>query len=248
MHVRHALVLSILSSALAACDGGATSRLNNGERGEISLAVAGVPAEHQPFEVLVFVNRTIPMCQEGSCIEEAPIVGMAAGCDDEAVCSIQQQEPTEEGRRCRVVIDAGKAGEARLMIQVETASGELRQDTFLIKVARPTEMEVTCSACDRGLRPGEEAQATCSLFNRDVSADPLLGTCDAWSMGQGVEIVGLGESAPASDGLRLPQVAGQSGTSTARAFGNVFTVRKRLPESAEIVFSGGDVQQRLMAR
>lgn len=245
--MRVPVLVTLVSLSATACGGPVPERLNNGDRGEISLAVSGIPAEHQPFEVLISVKARPMFCNDGdACITMLPIVGMAAGCDDEAVCSVKQQEPTEEGRQCRVVIDAGKAGETRLMLEVETESGELRRDTFLIKVAQPTAVEVACEQCGMGMAPGEETRATCSLFNRDVSPEPLLGTCDAWSTGRGVEVIGLGEVSV--DGTRKPRVAGAAPSSTGRTFGNVFTIRKTMAEGAEVVFSGGDVEQHLMTR
>jgi hypothetical protein len=227
------------------CDGANMGGLNNGERGEISMAVGGISATHQPFDVLFFVQRSTALCGEAeNCVEEVPIIGMAAGCEDERICSVQQQEPVEEGRRCRVVVDAHEAGKTRLVVEVETSGGEIRRDLFTVEVAAAQSVEVECARCESGMLPGDEAQARCSLYNRAVSDGPLMGSCDAWVARDGVEIIGEGHAGDAV----APHFQGELRRGSARAFGNVFTLRKTQPITAELVFSGGEVESRIVAR
>ncbi|MEW5854283.1 MAG: hypothetical protein AB2A00_36250 [Myxococcota bacterium] len=247
--MRSSLLMScVMPGLLAGCLTGSDEGLNNGERGEISMAMPGLPVEHQPFEITIFVQRQSAICGRGQvCVEDEPIVGMAAGCEDESICVVAQQDPVEEDRRCRVSVDAHQAGETRLLVEVETASGVIRRDVFPIRVTSPTSMEVTCAACDQGLAPGQEAEAQCRLYNRALSPDPLQGACDAVPMGLSVEVEGnLGMIAPADAQAQGPRFSDEA-PAGARAFGNVFTVRKKLPQAAEVRFSAGEVEHRITA-
>lgn len=231
------------SVVLVACGQDGGGALNNGQQGQVSMAVAGIPQQGRAFGLQLFVQQHQPSCLQGDCQKAVPIVGMAAGCENESVCLVPTQDPSEmPDNHCGVNVQAVGEGKTRLLVEVQTAGGEIRRDWFPMVVATPKEVRVDCQDCTAG---AQEVHVTCHGFNQDVTPEALLGGCDALADGAGISLTGDGVAAASSSSQeRGPHVV--SGGSSLHAVGNSFTITRTGNAAVDITFKAGSATQHLL--
>lgn len=223
---------------LGGCGAAPDGRIrNNGHLGAISLEVPGIPAQGATLRGTLFIRGQKPGCtgDATACETRVWLAQADAACRNEAVCAVKQVEGAADGdddTGLVLTVLANRAGTTELDVTAVTLDGEVVVDRFCMTVARPTQMTVACPSCQDGIPMGGQADAACALWNRAVSAEPLVGACAAFPQGPAVVV----SPAPAVEGGQMPGPPGMR-----------FTVTRTRLGLEHVVFSHGALSKTVAA-